>query len=274
LQTHGAETASRATLNLLSTLPPSWQRKLDAFHFEPIERGMSAARLFRLRGPSSEEYYLKLSPPDGLADFHTEVVRTRWLFGSGVRVPDVLEVCDNGRAGAAALMTAVSGSHPQEVRQPVADVIRQLARGLQALHSLAVTDCPFDESIAVRLARAREMIKEGRIDAEDFAERNRGRSPQAIYEQLVANTPPAEEIVVVHGDAKFDNLLIDDKGNIGFIDCGHSGRGDRYVDLEAVTSDIDEYFGASWNEKFALDYGKAELDSAKLRFFSDLYELF
>jgi aminoglycoside 3'-phosphotransferase II len=255
-------------------LPASWQRTLEAFHFEPIKRGMSEAQLFRLRGAASEEFYLKLSPPDGLTDFRAEVERTQWLFGQGVRVPEVLDVCDDGHASAAALMTAVSGSHPQGSRQLVANVIRDLARGLQSLHSLAITDCPFDETTSVRLARARTMIEEDRISTEEFAERNRGRSPQAIYEQLLATSPQAEDIVVVHGDAKFDNLLIDDEGNLGFIDCGHAGRGDRYLDLEAVTSDIDEYFGASWVEKFALDYGEGELDPAKLRFFSDLYELF
>jgi aminoglycoside 3'-phosphotransferase II len=255
-------------------LPPSWQRKLEAFHFEPIKRGMSEAQLFRLRGAASEEFYLKLSPPDELADFRTEVERTRWLLDRGVRVPQLLEVCDNGPSGAAALMTAVSGSHPQDIRQPVARIVQHLARGLKALHSLAAADCPFDETIATRLARARTMIEEDRIDAEEFAERNRGRSPQAIYEQLVAEIPQAEDIALVHGDAKFDNLLIDHEGYIGFIDCGHCGRGDRYLDLEAITSDIDEYFGASWIEKFALDYGEVQLNSAKLRFFSDLYELF
>jgi aminoglycoside phosphotransferase len=260
----------------LSWLPGRW-RHLREFHFEPVHYGMSEAQLFRLRGPSPDELFLKIAPPgglvDALVDFRSEVERTRWLFNKGVRVPNILEFFDDGRRGAA-LMTALPGRHPHEVRRPTADVIAYLARGLRRLHELVVTDCPFDETVAVRLARAREMIEQGGVDAEDFAERNRGRSPIAIYEQLAANTPPAEDIVLVHGDAKFDNLMLDDEGNVGFIDCGRCGRGDRYLDLEAVIGDIDEYFGAPWIEKFALDYGEVELDAAKLRFFSDLYELF
>lgn len=259
--------------DLPSWLPAKWRRDLGEFRFESVAHGMSEAQLFRLRGRSADQLFLKIAPPGGLADFRSETERTRWLFGKGIRVPQMLEIFDDGRRGAA-LMTVVPGSHPHEANQPTADVVASLARGLRQLHAVAIGDCPFDESVAVRLARARETIVQGGIDGAHFADRNRGRSPQAIYEQLVANPLQAEDIVLVHGDAKFANMLIDANGNVGFIDCGHAGRGDRYLDLEAVTSDVDEHFGAAWNEKFARGYGEAEFDAAKLRFFSDLYELF
>jgi aminoglycoside 3'-phosphotransferase II len=257
----------------LSWLPECWRRDLREFRFESVAGGMSGARLFRLRGPSTNKLYLKISEPSGLADFRGEVERTKWLFARGVRVPEFLQVFDNGQSGAA-LMTAVPGAHPQEARKPIGEIIRHLARALRSLHALAIADCPFDETVAVRLARARETIAQGGIDPEHFAERNRGRSPEALYGQLASGAPQVEDLVLVHGDAKFDNVLIDDAGSVGFIDCGHAGQGDRYLDLEAAISDIEEHFGAQWIETFARHYGDAKLDSAKLRFFSDLYELF
>jgi aminoglycoside phosphotransferase len=80
--------------------------------------------------------------------------------------------------------------------------------------------------------------------------------------------------VVVHGDATFDNLLIDDAENVGFIDCGHAGRGDRYLDLATMVADIDAYFGPDCIPLFARSYGHAAFDARKLEFFNDLYDLF
>jgi aminoglycoside 3'-phosphotransferase-2 len=229
---------------------------------------MSGAPLFRFRQCRWGELYLKVAAPDD-ADLRAEVERTQWLRKSGAIVPEVLWF--NGRSGAA-LMTALPGSHPEQLRQPAAAVVEYLARGLRALHAIPIADCPFDETTASRLALARQMIAQGQIDNENFDERNRQVAPLALYQRLVAAMPQAD-LVVVHGDAKFDNILVDDDGHVGFIDCGRAGRGDRYLDLEAVTSDIEDHFGAQWIAPFARRYG-ITLDLGKLRFFDDLYELF
>ena len=260
---------------LLAALPQSWRRMLGDFRFQSVKHGMSDAQIFRLRNPVSQTFYLKAAPPDALSEFRDEIERTRWLAARHVRVPQILDVFDDGRLGAA-LMAALPGSHPHEAARQPAEIVAHLARGLRALHALAAAaaDCPFDETTAARLARARAMIEEGRVDPEEFDQRNLRRSPREIYQRLAADaTRIADDVVLVHGDATFDDLLIDADGALGFIDCGHAGRGDRYLDLETVTSGIEEHFGAPWVEEFARCYGTA-LDPAKLAFFDDLYELF
>ena len=258
---------------LLAALPQSWRRRLGDFRFQSVNRGMSDALTFRLHGPAGRTLYLKAAAPAALPELRNEIARTRWLAARNVTVPDILDVFDDNRLGAA-LMTALPGAHPQECELPVAEIIASLARGLRALHALSAAECPFDETIAARLERARAAIEAGDVDPGEFDARNLGRAPLEIYRQLADEAPRIkQDIVLVHGDATFDNLLIDAGGTLGFIDCGHAGRGDRYVDLQTVTSDIDEHFGPQWLEPFARDYGIG-LDQTKLGFFDDLYEFF
>lgn len=259
----------------LSALPVSWRRALGRFAVEQIGQGMSDASLFRLRNdPRGERFYLKIyrggSAP---AELRNEVERTKWLATRGIMVPRFLRLCEDGLL-AAGLMTALPGCHPQDARMPLPELMRQLAEGLRKLHSIPARDCPFYETVGTRLARARAAIADGLVDPEHFSERNHGLAPQAIYTRLIRSIPEHEDIVVVHGDATFDNLLIDYAASVGFIDCGHAGRGDRYLDLATIIADIGSRFGQDCIPLFARSYGHAAFDARKLEFFNDLYELF
>jgi aminoglycoside phosphotransferase len=234
---------------------------------------MGEATVFRLRNQDSTELYLKIVDGKAVSELRSEIERTKWLQTRGIVVPGIIRVHED-RSFAACLMTAVPGRHPQGLLAPIPAIVLNLATGLRSLHSISADDCPFDESVAARLKRARKMITASLVSPEHFAERNRGLSPQSIYDRLVRSVPENEEGVLVHGDATFDNILIDDKGSVGFVDCGHAGLGDRYLDLQTILTDIEEYFGSKAKHLFAISYGIMEVDSRKLEFFSDLYELF
>jgi len=236
---------------------------------------MSDASLLRLQDDGGgERHYLKIHRgEDAPTELRNEMERTKWLAARGIMVPRFVRLCEDGLL-AAGLMTALPGRHPQHAHIPLPELVRQLAQGLRKLHSIPAHDCPFDETVGARLARAGAAIAEGLVDPDYFSERNQGLSPQAIYARLMRSVPEHEDIVVVHGDATFDNLLIDDAENVGFIDCGHAGRGDRYLDLATMVADIDAYFGPDCIPLFARSYGHAAFDARKLGFFSDLYELF
>jgi aminoglycoside 3'-phosphotransferase II len=257
----------------LFSLPQSWRDYLRRFEADAIEREMSGARLFHLRGEAGAELYLKIGEGRESSELRNEVERTRWLAQHGVRVPNIRHVFDDGSLSAA-LMTALPGHHPDEMRRPVTDVAHDLAEALGALHSLPAVECPFDETVNARLDRARRLIKDGSVSAEYFDDRNQGLAPEVIYNRLIGAIPRHEDLVIVHGDATFDNLLVDDDGEVGFVDCGHAGRGDRYLDLVTILADFEEYFGAEGVNEFLNSYGVSELDAGKLDFFRDLYELF
>jgi len=176
----------------------------------------------------------------------------------------------------AVLMSALQGCPVEDCGGSPSNIVVAVAAGLAQLHALPIKSCPFDESIEIRLARAQADICRGRIDPREFHERNLGLSLKQLFDRLLATAPSSEDIVVVHGDATFTNLLIDSTGTLGFIDCGHAGRADRYTDLALVAMEIEDRFGHEWVGPFFKAYGfdSHSPDQRKLRFYYDLYELF
>jgi aminoglycoside phosphotransferase len=156
---------------------------------------------------------------------------------------------------------------------PRTRLLPALGRALAKLHALPAAECPFDESLAVRLAQAQQAVARGEVDAGHFDSRNRGVTPEAILARLT-RAPPEEDFVVAHGDASLSNMIVAPDGAVGFIDCGHAGRADRYLDLAVTAAEIAEYFGRRSVSLFADAYGARRWHARKAAFYSDLYELF
>jgi aminoglycoside 3'-phosphotransferase-2 len=265
-------------LGLLALLPAGWLSGEEASSVTGVEAGMGQAEVFRI---GASACYLKIAAHEAAESMRREIARTRWLGARGVTVPQLLRTLQT--ADFVAMLTAelpgvlpgmLSDGAPSGHARPIHATVEIIARAFAALHALPMDDCPFDESVEVRLARARRAIARGEIDPAHFAERNSGRTAQQILAWLVAHRPTDTDPVVVHGDATFDNMRIDDDGRLGLLDCGHAGRGDRYVDLERITAEIDEHFGAQWIEPFWRSYGLKIWDQERADFFAELYELF
>ena len=69
-------------------------------------------------------------------------------------------------------------------------------------------------------------------------------------------------------------MIVAPDGAIGFIDCGHAGRADRYLDLAVTAVEIEEHFGPGGVKIFADAYGERHWDARTAAFYADLYELF
>jgi aminoglycoside 3'-phosphotransferase II len=250
---------------------PDWKELAHA-HLEPVTDGMSSALLFRVVENRKPDRYLKIAREVAIAPLRQEIERTQWLEAQGFRVPAILRV-EDGADEIVMLSQAVPGLSAEDSMLPVDRLIDALADGLAALHRLPPDDCPFDETLRVRLARAAEAVTSGLVDVGEFEPRNRNTTPEALLARLKEDLP-REDIVVVHGDATLTNLIVDDDDNLGFVDCGNVGRGDRYVDLAVLAAELEEYYGEDAAAHFLRVYGMRHWDTAKARYFSDLYELF
>ncbi|MBV9111678.1 MAG: aminoglycoside 3'-phosphotransferase [Hyphomicrobiales bacterium] len=258
--------------DFVTRLPATWWEQFAGATLVAIETGMSEARLWRLDHGRGSSWYLKVAEGRVRAELRREIERTRWLADHHMRVPTILRVHE-GSDFVAFLSHAVPGVVATHAEHPPAILAAAIGRGLAKLHALAVADCPFDETLRTRFARARRLIRDGEIDAANFDERNRNLAPQGLLDRLCERRP-VEELVVTHGDATLSNIIVDHEATIGFVDCGHCGKADRYLDLALMAQELEETFGRAEARTFAAAYGESRWNAVKARFFADLYELF
>jgi aminoglycoside phosphotransferase len=270
---------------LADLLRDGWDELRHAY-IEPVAAGMSEAAVYRVIQDRQPPRYLKIGRHDAAAALRDEIARTQWLALHGVRVPAVRRIDDQADR-VVLLSQALPGVPADDSPLPVAALIDAIASAFAALHALPTADCPFDETLATRLARAKRAVEADEVDARHFADHNAGMAPAALLTRLV-QSQPSEDLVVIHGDATLGNVLVDcnDHGGIdiglvdcglvdcGFVDCGNAGRGDRYVDLAIIADDIENCFGAEAAARFQQAYSRNAWDRAKAAYFLDLYELF
>ena len=263
-----------AAFNALSVLPAEWRARLAGREIVPVTSGMSGAYVFRVLEHQAGDHYLKIATGADADHLRREAERTKWLASMGIRVPEVVAQFD-GTNVFAMTMTALDGrSVGRTGRDDWRPDVRAIAQAFAALHALPVSACPFDETLNVRLARARQLVRQGAIDVSQFDARNIGLSPEALFERLAASVPASEDLVVVHGDASLSNLIAGHDGEIGFIDCGNCGKADRYVDLALLVGELADRFGDEARNLFLDAYGGPPWDERKAAFYCDLYELF
>lgn len=264
----------RVNSNALDVLPASWRARLASKTLIPVTTGMSGAAVFRVVGGRGIEHYLKIGTGASAQLLKREIERTEWLAAAGIRVPRILERFAEEKVVAVA-MTALGGRTAEHIDLTNWQcAVVAIANAVMCLHSLVPATCPFDETLGVRLPRARDLVRSGAIDPAGFDERNAAFTPEDIYDRLASHLPEHEDCVVTHGDATLSNLILGSDGQVGLVDCSHCGRADRYVDLALVVGELEDRLGTQAREVFAGAYGDLRWDEKKAEFYRDLYELF
>jgi aminoglycoside 3'-phosphotransferase-2 len=255
---------------VLEKLPEAWRSDLAAIGARRITRGMSGASVFRLA--TEPENILKVATGKYAASMRDEITRTRWLAAQGIAVPKILRAHADDEIGIMQ-MHRVPGVPADHCRWAADRLLPALGHAFARLHALPLTACPFDESAAVRLAVAAQAVERDEVNVEDFDEKNLGVAPEILLASLTRNAPP-EDLVVAHGDADFSNMIVAADGGVAFIDCGHAGKSDRYLDLAIVGAEIVERFKRQGLAIFMEAYGQSHWDDSKAAYYRDLYEFF
>lgn len=256
----------------LQTLPTKLQRLLSSANQITDVSGRSPAKTYRLVGP--ETFFLKVEPVAPFDGLKPEVDALRWLR-ERLPAPEVLFYERTGGTDYL-LMRSLSGLPASDVvwKADPKRLATTLGEALRRLHNLDPLTCPFDQRTNVKLHDASESVRLGLVEPGDFDDDNAGRPPEMILEQLYAEQPAHDDLVVVHGDFCLDNLLLHNWALSGFIDVGSLGVGDRYQDLALGLRElVSELETNAYNAIFLLAYGLTTIDEHKLHYFRLLDEL-
>jgi aminoglycoside 3'-phosphotransferase-2 len=253
-------------------LPPAIRALVEGADCLPVAVGKSAASVLRAE-TSSGTWYLKSGPVDEIDGLTGEADRLRWLAGR-IHVPQVValeRVTDNEYL----LLTGLPGVNGLDAgREWPQQVAAGMARALRSLHAQPVDDCPFDHSLAVRIEHARQRVRAGLVDESDFDEERIGLSAREVLAELEACRPAVEARTLTHGDACLPNVIFDETGFVGFVDCGRFGVADPYQDLALAARSIGSSLGSKWVSIFFEHYGLSAPDPRKLAFYRLLDEFF
>lgn len=214
----------------------------------PVWRNEIGGVTFR----TGDDRYVKYGPRHAETSMAAEAGRLDWARWR-TPVPEVLEVGEDGDHEwlVTRALPGRSAVDPYWLGEP-AIAVRAVGEGLRALHdALPVADCPFEWTVPVRLAKARR----------------RGiRVPRALR-----TPPPADRLVVCHGDACCPNTLLADDGTwLAHVDFGALGIGDRWADIAVAAMSTGWNYGPGWEDALIDAYG-IEPDHDRLDYYRDLW---
>ncbi|HEX4060131.1 MAG TPA: aminoglycoside 3'-phosphotransferase [Streptosporangiaceae bacterium] len=151
--------------------------------------------------------------------------------------------------------------------------VTAIGEGLRALHeSLPVASCPFSWAAEDRVADARRFAASGSLDPAQWHAAHQRLSAERALE-LAAAIPPADRLVVCHGDSCAPNTLIAPDGRwSGHVDLGHLGVADRWHDIAVAAWSTEWYYGPGWEPLLLSAYGIAP-DPGRSRYYRLLWDL-
>lgn len=237
---------------------------------------MSGSAVYRVAHPTGRTSYLKISPNPNDPEFHAEYLRLQWLEGR-LPVPAV-EAYTSDDSHTYLLLSQVPGlmSCDPFFERDIPALANALAEGIRMVQSVSITDCPFHQTAATQIARAKTRAEAGLVDVDDFDERFQGKPISDVITFMEILRPTTEDLAFTHGDYCLPNILLDPTTCqiTGFIDLSRAGIADRYQDITLAARSLRHNFGPDseqhlWN---ALKLDKPDHD--KLSFYLALDEFF
>lgn len=255
-----------------SATPPEAVRELAGARRVRLAWENEDALTFEV-GNGPDRCFVKWAPAGSRLHLAAEAARMTWAVAY-TPVPRVLDLGADGEGSW--LVTAALPGQSAVSQRWLADprtAVTAIGEGLRAIHdAMPVTHCPFSWMAQERIAAAQRATVAGRLDTSDWAPEHLELGIEGALAQ-VQNAPPADKLVVCHGDACAPNTLIADGGRwSGHVDLGDLGVADRWADLAVATWSTEWNYGPDW-EQVLLDAYGIKPDTGRTRYYRLLWEL-
>ncbi|WP_060204919.1 APH(3') family aminoglycoside O-phosphotransferase [Sporosarcina koreensis] len=254
-------------------VPPSLAKLTSGFSWEPITIGHSEAMTFLLKGDQTNQY-LKVQSAHAVERLYVEKEKLEWLEGK-LTVPRVLYY-GKDEANEYLLMSEIIGvnASDQSHRDDLPAMLESLGYGLETIHRVRIDNCPFDQSLDMKIKEAKNRVDQELVDEDDFDEVRKGRKARDLFDELLSNRPVTEELVFTHGDFCLPNVIMENKKVSGFIDWGRAGIADRYQDLALAIRSISSNFGKEYVPYFLSGYEIIDMDESKTEYYQLMDEFY
>jgi aminoglycoside phosphotransferase len=221
--------------------------------------------------------FLKVADRNSDVNLRREKEVLEWLSGK-ISVPKVLHFEETG-ANTFLLISEIKEINLADclkISKAKENLISDLAKRLKQIHTISTEDCPFQQTLRIKLQNARENIKNGLVDRGDFEDENIGKSAEALFDELIESKPDDEDLVFIHGDFCLPNIIVSNGKVSGFVDWERGGIADRYQDIALLFRSFDFNIGnmQQFEDLFCSCYGIEKLDEHKIKFYIMLDEFF
>jgi len=250
-------------------IPAKWKSKITG---HSASNGWSPAKVTKL-DVGNHCFYLKSSDVKFSATTYSvkrEREVTQWLSGKLI-VPEVIDFgVENNRDFM--VLSALEGTYIDELKTDPDECILHFARLIKLLHSVDISNCPFDSKIDARLTELSFLIQNGLASDGGWDAATPFTDTTEFYQWLCTNKPMQEELVFSHGDLTANVFL--NGSDYCFYDLGRAGVADKWLDIAFCVSDIRSWIGDKKYEDKFFELLDMEPNYEKIEYYILLDEMF
>ncbi len=253
-------------------LPDEINQYLLNMECEQNSIGCSQANVYKFTS-KSQTYYLKIESKLGY--LKQEYEKMLWLQDK-IPVPKIIKWYSDSQNDYL-LMTEINGKIACDdyYKNNPLETVSVLAKGIKALHSIDIKQCPFYNDLNRKLKLASDNVNLNQVDMADWEQSTKDNfsSPKSLLEYLNENKPE-EELVFNHGDYCLANVFGNGDMFSGFIDINTAGIADIWQDIALCIRSLRHNFNTERYDNLLLEQIGVTMNKQKFDYYILLDDLF